>query len=381
MPNWRDGERVDTLKVECVDPISLKHLSWLRVTGATIEEQYASDTRIAGTVTTIFPEDYVEQSMIRLIHIARFSNGEEYRATLGTFFALRTRESWEKGFKEVEFDLKSVLYGMENDLAPRDMTLSQGAQAKAAFEKICAECHRPRIWVSGADNRKWTKNRTLEAGKSYLTWLHEIANLSGNRLDCNPNGYVTFSKYVAPSQRNYGTKLAWNSPLVISSEISRTSNEMTVPSRAIATFEHSYKAKVRDGVYKYDTTDSDGVRHKKGDPKYKEESRRKTITAVSDVKQGSYAHIGRRGFRVSTFNKLDDLGDSVSAAQKKADEFLKRESHPVTNWTLSTLWWEVHEGDVISFKPNAESGYRKCVVMRASKELWHYTIELELKEV
>ena len=369
MPNWLDGERIDVLRAQCVNPTNYGHVGWLTVVDASITEAYYSDTRIQGTVTALVAADYVPLSMIRLIHEARFTNGETYRATLGTFFAIRSKDTWKSGAQVTEFELKSVLYGMVNDICPLDYTIGKGAMAQNVFNSICADCARPRLWVSGANDKRFDKNVVLEAGDSHLSWLHQLADMSGNRIDCDELGRVTMSKYTAPHNTTPMMKLPFNSPLVLASGISRESNEMEIPSRAIVTWEHSYETKVRSG------TNSDGT------PRYTTKTERKTITEFADVAAGNAAALGRRGFRVASWHSMDDVGDSKSTAQQYARQFLAEESLPTTTWSVTTRWFELHEGDVINWKPSESADYRKVLVQNIDKNLLNYTMSLTLKEV
>lgn len=382
MPNWYDGERRDTIKARCVDPITFENLGWLTITGATITEGYYTDTRIQGTVTALDAEQYVPLSAIRLIHEADFHNGEHYVQTLGTFFAVRSNDNWKNGAHLTEFELKSVLYGMSKDPAPYEMTLAEGSMTKAAFLDICDHCNRKkRQWVDGANNKKFTKNHVLALGDSRLSWLHQLADMTENRIDCDASGAVIMSKYTAPSKRTAKMSLAYNSTLVISSGIVRESNFMEVPMRAIVTWEHSYKTQVPDGTYKSSYTDSKGVTHTAGSAKYKEKTERKTIISWADVDAGNQAHINRRGYRIASWHSEEDLGESEATAQKKAKEYLSEESKPTVNWEVTTRWFEVHEGDILRWKPSDSEDYRKVLVSAAEKNLFNFTIKLTLKEV
>ena len=382
MPTWTDGERRDVLRVQMVNPTNYGHLGYLNVTSASITEAYNSDTRIQGTITALDAnETYIPLAMIRLIHEAEFSNGEHYRRILGTFFAIRSRDTWRSGAQETEFELKSVLYGMQDDLAPFDMTIAKNSTAQAAFNAVCSKCNRPRLWITGANNKRFAKNRTLEAGDSYLSWLHQLANMAGNRLDCDERGRVIMEPYTAPSKRSAKMRLAFNSSLVLASGFSRSSNEAETPGRSIVTWEHEYTVKVKDGTYALDTTDKDGVFHSKGSTKYTTKKERKTITDYADVTSGNAAHISRRGFRVSEWHALDDLGDSKSTAQAKAKSYLASDSKPTVTWSIQTRWFEVYEGDVIAWKPSQDEPYRNCLVTDADKDLFAFTINLSLKEV
>lgn len=374
--DWRDRERRDYLTVEMVHPTSFNHLGWLKgVTGATVTEDYESDTRIAATVTTVAPESYIDLALLRIHHECRFSNGDTWNECIGTFFALRSDDEWVSGVHQTTFDCKSMLYGMEQDIAPKVLTIKKGGKTKAAFETICKECKRPRRWVS-ANDKAFGSNTDFDAGQSYLERLHDLAEKSDNRVDVTTDGVVTIQKLVKPAKRSPVMKLAWNSPLVLASGISMSTDDMEVTSRAIVTWKHSYKTKVRDGVYK-----SNSGNHKKGDPKYKESTANKDVTAWADVPSGNRAHIDRRGFRVASWHSEDDLGDSQSVAQKKAKEYLAEEDEPNVVWTVPCRWFDIHEGQVISWLPPDATQYRNCLVESLERDLWHYTQTLTLKEV
>ena len=377
MPNWLDGERRDRVLCELISPNGYGHLGWLSgVTAVRVTEGYESDTRINATVTTVEPETYIDLAMVRLIHVATFAGGEEWREVIGTFFAMRDSDTFRSGGSETTFQLRSVLYGMADDLAPHDLTVAKGSTASAAFAKMCQTCKRPRLWVDGANDARFTANRTFEAGKSYLSWLHQLANAAGNRLDVDPQGRVTMSRYVRPRDRAASMTLAWNSPLVLASGIRHETNASEIPSRAVVTWEHESTVLVRNGVYK---TATDG--HRKGDPRYTKKTVRSTMTAYADVAAGNAAHIDRRGFRVTTFHTEDDLGESQAVAQQRAAQYLDEEDDPRITWEVPCRWFDVHEGDIISWLPPGESGYRKCLVHNTNRDLRDFSQTLILKEV
>lgn len=374
MPNWLDGERRDRIRAELVNPSGYGHLGWLDgITAARVTEGYESDTRINATVTTVEPGTYVDLAMVRLIHVATFATGEEWRETIGTFFAMRDADAWQHGGASTTFQLRSALYGMADDLAPAELTIAAGSTASAAFARICQACKRPRLWVAGANDKRFTANRVLEAGQSYLSWLHQLANMTGNRLDVDPMGRVTMSKYTRPRARSAGTRLAWNSPLVLSSGIQRETNASDIPGRAVVTWEHDRQVRVRDGVH------TSGAQ--KGQPKYRTQTVRSTVTAWADAPAGSPAAIGRRGYRVTTWHAEDDLGESQALAQQRAAEYLDAEDDPRTTWTVPARWFDVHEGDMLAWLPPGGSSYRKCLVHAVDRDLWHFTQTITLKEV
>jgi len=378
-----ERERQDRLYAELVTPVGYKHLGWLTgVIDASITEDYDSDTRIQGTVTTIEPESYIENAMVRLIHDSKWPNGTSSREVLGTFFVIRTREVWEHGACETVFELKSVLYGMKDDKAPEPMTLAQGSYGVDAFAKICNLCSRPKTALVSKNDKRKLEATTLDAGKSYLSWLHDVAEQDGMRVDVDVNGYVTYDLDRGFDQ-SPAMSLAYNSHVILDGT-ERTTDASTIASRSIVTWEYSYEVEVEDGVYKSAYTDSDGVYHAKGSTKYKKSTQKKPITAWADVDQGHPAHIGRRGWRKSEYHKYsgEEYGSnsSVSQAQRMAKELLTEDTAVTTEWSVSSLYIpDLHAGQVIRWKP-PEGDWRLCLVTDLKKELHHFTMSFTLKE-
>lgn len=371
--DWTSGERRDHLRAVLVDPVSYAVVGELgEVTGGSIVENYDAPTRVSGTVETIAPETYVDLSMVRLIHEAQLGP-ETYRETLGTFFALRSSGTYRVGTHRVLYDLKSVLYAMQDDYAPEDLTLAKGSTAKAAFARICGLCSRRRSWVDGASDSRWGKAWTLEAGDSYLSWLHQLADRSSNRVDASASGLVTMAAYVRPRDREPIMRLPWNSPLVMSAGIADRTNEDELPSRAIVTWEHAHEVRVRDGVY------TSGAQ--KGQPKYRTKTERTTVTGWADADAGARSSIGRRGYRVSTWHVEDDLGAGKAAAEEKARQYLNREDDVIRRWDVPCFWFPVHEGDVLLWREPDSDSWRRCLVDELRRDLTNWTQVLTLRGV
>ena len=356
---WEDKERRDLLSVQLITPSGYADAGWLEgVTGGSITDDHDTDTRIAATITTIAPESYVDLAMMRLWHEARFSEGSAHVELLGTFFALRTSEEWKSGTNEVTFDLKSALYGLSSDIAPTAKTLGKDSFARAAFEQICKECKRPYAWTD-ANNKRFTANKVLEAGKSNLSRLHELANLSGNRLDVDAQGRLVMERYVQPKNRTPVMDLQHDSPLVLASGITRSTDESTIPSRAIVTWNHSQTVRVRG----------------------KNTTQQKAITAYADVASGAHSSIGRRGFRVATYHQEDDLGTSTALAQRMAKKYLDAEDDISVTWSVPCRWFPIRAGQCINWLAPDAPTYRKCLVTRVERKLTNFTQTIQLREV
>ena len=383
--SW-EKERRDTLKAEMVTPSGYKHLGWLKgIVSASILEDYDSDTRIQGTVSTTDPDSYIDLSMIRLIHESRWPDGSSSMETLGTFFVVRTGDNWKSGTQQVTFELKSVLYGMKDDLAPEPLTLASGSYGIDAFAKICSLASRPKTSLVQKQTNRRISNLTLKAGESYLKWLHEVAENDGRRIEVSESGYVLYTDDLG-AKKAPSMSIAAEADCVIASGIRVSSDETVRASRSIVTWDYQYEEQIPDGTYKSDYTDSYGVRHAKGSPKLKKTTAHKAITAYADVDQGDRAHIGRRGWRKSVYHKYSgdeySANPSVSEAQMIAKNLLPEDAVITAKWEIPMLYLaDLHAGQVIRWKPPGETEYRRCLVTKLSKELMHYTMKATLTEV
>ena len=350
--DWTSKEIRHSLIAEMVKPNGYTHLGWLDVENGTVTYQYYSDERVYGKVSTYTMDEYIDLAMLRLVHIAELGK-EIYREPLGTFFAEVSSDEYTESVHKGSFNLNSVLWGMADDLAPNETSLAEGGFAKDAMQQICEKCSRPFKIESNFNDYRFGSNHILEALDSYLSHLHQIADLSGNRVDCDELGNVSFSKYIAPSEKEPTISLEYGSSMILTQPISMDNGDSDTYSRAIVTWEHSDD----------DTNES------------------MVITGYADVESGNRLHIANRGYRKSVAYREDDLGTSIVEAQNKAREYLEYDSVGTVTWELQTKYFPLSVGDVIKWRPR-DGAERYCMVTSLEKQLsGSFSMDIIMKEI
>lgn len=353
LDRWRDTEISHHLTCMMVDPHSFEPLDELYVTDASIDEEYESDTRVSGSVTAEDYSSYIDLSAIRLYHDARFSDGSTDKELLGTFFVHGVDPSYKSGSTSASLTLGSALWAMSVDMQMYSYTVPTGTRTSTVFVDLCNRCWRPHKLLPGYNNYRFTTTQVWDAGQSHLSHIYNLTDISGNRVDVEPDGTITLGKYTAPHYQAAADDLAWDDPLVLSESIDMESDDGEVPGRVGVSWEYR-----PDGA-----TDS------------------RTIAAFADVSQGSRYSINRRGYRVSELKTLQDVdSSSVAEAQKRAKAYLSEVDQASVKWSLTVRWCEIHEGDVLNWMPPTGT-WRKCLVYSADMDLKTWTIKLTLKEV
>lgn len=346
---WRSGEAEHALEVEMLDPASFASRGTLSVTGASMSEDYYSDTRASGSVSLLSADDYIELSAIRLWHRYELPNGERGREPMRTFFVTANPGVYTFGGESMTLELSSMLWAMSVD-ENVFYQVAAGATSKAVFEDICRRTRRKGRVEPGAGDYRFASTTIWDAG-SYLDQMFALTEAAGNRVDEDPYGVVTMERYVRPSARSVKHSLRYDDPLVVSSGIERESDELALPGRAWVAWEAG---------------DGDD---------------RRTAHACADVPDGSPLSIGRRGFRVASMHHLSDVEEmSQSEAQRRASRFLASDTEATTTLSVTFRWFGIREGDVIGFVPGDGEPSRKYLVKSADYDFTAWTVRTVLKE-
>ena len=384
LDKWLAPERLDRVRLVLVDPVSFKPIGReLPCTGGTVDDSYDSDTRISASAQTVDFDKYVDLAAVRVVHESEWPSGRTESEVLGTFYVTDTPGDWESGSNPVTFDLRSSLWAVSVDKPMGPYTIAKDATAENVFDDVCRRCHRASRKAPGYVPYRHQEPIVLDASTSYLEILEQGsgAQEKGNRLEVDPDGKIALTKYIDPHSKGADYRLAWDSSFVLSSAVSRKSNELQTAGRSVVTWDYSYEVEVQDGEYERDYTDSEGNQHQKGDPKYKKTTEHKTVAGGADVNPSDRASIKRRGFRVAVEHSLQDMEtDSVSEAQERARAYLKDDSKPTTTWSFETRWIGAKAGQIVRFE--APDGTNpKCLVETVRSDLWTFKQQITLREV
>lgn len=324
------------------------------VGSTTIDYGYYTDDRCSASIETADWDAYQLGSWLRIYHVVSTPAMGDVRIMRGTFAPYDATITSGAGRTTVQLQLQSALGALGEDYDAWAMTIGARASASNAIKTICNKVGRPYRLLPSFIDYRYTSSSALEAGKSFRSRLYAICSASGNRMDVDARGRLTFEKYVAPSEKYPSMFLDVDDArsVIVDGTVSLGTSQFSRPSRSIV-------------VYK----DGDEV-----------------ISAQSDVASSSTASFERRGYTKAILHELDDMSSpkTVAHAQQLAAKYLKTDAAPTETWELETLWLPLKEGDVVSFAPRGLDPFgngkaRKCLVQSATETTSR--IKLYLKEV
>lgn len=355
--DWTDREVRHRVEAVMVNPGDLDDELGVLPTvvgSAQIDRGYYTDDRTGGTVETAAWDDYVLGAWIRLYHVGWTPATGDVRVERGTFAIRDSTIATGAGGIVFTFDLMSALGAISQDYDAWPMSIGQGAKASAVIKSVCEKCGRPYRTGPQFVDYLWRTGAALEAGETFRSRLFAICTQTGNRMDVDAHGRLTFRQYVAPAQRTASMTLDVDDSrsVIVDGSIEPGTNLFTRPARSV-------------------------VVYKDGD---------KVISAQADVAQTSPTSRQRRGFTVAELHELHDMGSpkTVSHAQQLAKSYLAGDSAPTATWQLETLWLPLDQGDVVEFAPRrydpfGDGGARKCLVQTVEETVDR--LRLTLKEV
>lgn len=371
---------------------ALEGVEWA---ASNLEAAYYTDMRTGGKLR-VHGDGYKRGSFIRIVHsVPEFG----YSKTLGTYVVTDEAPQRVGGEWVRDLTLSSTLVMLANDLFPKPVPIDKGTRALDAMKSVLSKSgaasmrtafgnfsgadatSRVAIDDSLADDVKATKAQVLEAGKSRLEAFFALANMSQNRIDVAPEGYIRVSRYARPASR----AASWTFDLedargtVLAGSLSRSSDWLSMPDTVAV--QHDYNAKVEDGTYARKTTDKDGTVHPKGSKKYKTVQR--TLYAIARNASGPHS-IATRGYSIVDFRQVPNISPhTLQAASDYAVRALKSDVEQV-EWELQTTYVPIWEGDVVNLVVHdgdaAYRGTRKCLVKNVDIQLGTMLTSLTLKE-
>ena len=362
--DWKDLTREDKLTFLMVSPTNLNEiygeLDGVDLSSSSLDAEYYTDTRTSGSLTVV-GDGWIRGSLIRVVHSVPAWG---WTRTLGTYIVTNDEAKRENGVWKYELTLQSMLFGLSTDLLVRPWTVAKNAMAiKAMRDCLNAAAFKHTI-VSGANDYKLKTPQVMESGTSRLTCLYSLCTMANDRLDVNPNGYVTVSKYVKPASLAPSARIDLSDPRGIAlDDLSRSTDWLQMVDIAAVSFKYS------DSV-------------KKGG---KTETVQREINAYAKVSSSMHQAHAQRGYTVTDFRSVSELTPQTAAqAQKLANQYLKENAPELVEWELTTTYLPVWEGDVVELVVHdgmeQYKGIRKCLVKGVSLDLGSMTMALTLKE-
>lgn len=349
---------------------ALEGVEWA---ASSLEAAYYTDMRTGGKLR-VHGDGYKRGSFIRIVHgVPEFN----YSKTLGTYVVTDEAPQRVGGEWVRDLTLSSTLVMLANDLFTQPVPIDKGTRALDAMKSVLSKSgaasmrsafgnfsgadatSRVAIDDSLADDVKATKAQVLEAGKSRLEAFFALANMSQNRIDVAPEGYIRVSRYTRPASRaaSWTFDLADARGVVLAGSLSRSSDWLSMPDTVAV--QHDF------------TVEKNG------------KTQQRTLYAIARNATGPHS-IASRGYSIVDFRQVPNISPhTLQAASDYAAKALKSDVEQV-EWELQTTYVPIWEGDVVNLVihdgDKAYRGTRKCLVKNVDIQLGTMLMSLTLKE-
>lgn len=181
---------VDSRTLEEVEPLA-------GVVGFSLSESWRGDYRQTGQID-VDGERLPLWAGVRC-YVNTSQGAESAREAICTLVPNPAPVEVSKGRETASYDLKSMLSKLGGNLQARDVGVSAGTDPAAHFSKVVTACGAV-PWVHpGCMGYKTRAARVWEAGKSYLTEAHAMADACGGRVEPDAMGRVCMVPYQNPS--------------------------------------------------------------------------------------------------------------------------------------------------------------------------------------
>lgn len=293
--------------------------------GASVNENYNSDSRVQAKLSTIVDEGasdgYIKQARLRMnLHIP----SRDYMDEFVTGYVSNISEKTEHGYTRRDYTIEGTIWGLLEHKIAAPVTVSKGAKLIKSWTSLMS-LTRMQYSTSGAQDHAFTKPTVYEVGTSLGTILFELSS-GYDRMDNNGHGLVTLSKYVEPSKREATRTIDFTDPRGLAKQpIELTSSEWEAPGRAIVTATVS-------------KTDDDG------------KTTQEVIVGSYDAPASHTTSISSRGWlraRSDTYSGVSE-NPSKNELNTEAKKNWTNAQGKYRQWTIPTVFANYHAGEVVN---------------------------------
>lgn len=350
--DWKDLTIPGRMRAWMVEPNRLGNvlgeLTGVQWDACSIECGYYIDTRTTAKLV-VHDGNWDGRAWIRL-------TWETTDATIviGTYVVTDEPCDSEYGRDCYELSLNSVLFALSQEFDDNPWTISKGAYTSACLKRLFNKIGHA---YSDANLKEYRaeKSYVLERGKSVLDWLFDIADHTGNRVDVNGYGVVTFSRRIAPQSIPQKFILDIKDERgLIKGGLHRDTDRLNTPGRVV-------------------------IHHQVGSG-----DNAKDIVAHADAKgSASYSY---RGYLKVDFQSVSDMSpETYAQALKLAQQSIKEQGVQQIEWSFPIVALPIWEGTGVTLLPHNTwyTGARKCFVKSiemSDLNLNRPTMNLTLKE-
>lgn len=356
-----------TISALIIDPVNINNvigsLKNIVSDSVSISENYNSDSRIQGKLTTITKPDesdgYISYGRIRIILSIP---SRQWSATILTGYVSDVEEHVESGYLQRSYSIEGTLWGLLDHKLYQPVVIGKGAELTTVWTALMRKHTKMQYDTSKA--RKYTFSNTVlyEAGTSLSTILFEVSS-GYNRMDVDPFGAVTLKRYISPSNQTASKTLNYTdlSGFAIA-PITRKFSEYEAPGRAIVTTMVSVK---------------------KG-----KSTSQKTLVGHYDAPANDITSIQKRGWLSARTDSYYGTSENptVSELNKVAKQNWENSKQDIgCEWSGSTVFQDYHAGDVVTLiAPISSTSHptkHKVLISSVSTSFRDFKQSLTMKEV
>lgn len=338
---WLDPSYTPEIRVDMVDPHNLKTIrgQLSGVTKIELTEGYYSNTKISGSIETI-KDNYIGGSWLRIM-----VEGEPL-ATLGVT-DVKSKRAPERSLKKT-YDLQSVLWMLDSDIAFMLYTIGGGTRASTAIKAIVKDCEKEVIFEAGARDSLYAESKIFERTDSYRSILSDICEKSNNQLSIDGYGRILISAYIPPSSK-----------------------------AAVWTLD----AQASNGIILspgYEDDDSSGEAYNRTIIVATNDNQ--TIVASADAPSGSEISSAYRGWTRAKVHELSDMSPFTQVkAQQMVNQYAPDDRSTGSTRECTCLYFPIRAGDVVEWAQ--DGAQQRYLTQTVESDLNKWTVKLTLKKI
>lgn len=349
--DWTKSGIRDTYRWVMCDNRTLKEIA--DMTGfvdGRISASYEGDLKYSGSIT-VSNSNFVTGRLLRCYYTATLeSEGRSKTICLGTFFTGNDQMRYLHGRYTGTIELYSMLKSQTDSKLMVPVTFKKDNSALNSWWQLLQASGSKAYGIARVKDAKWKKNETMDFGETSLTALNRIAEFLNGQITCDAKGHIVLEPYVVPSKKPVSYSVPSGASSLVFEGVDATFNRTDCVNRFGVRYEQVVEKKVQDGVYKAKYTDSSGVTHEKGSPKYRTEKVKVPIYGQARLAKDNAYSFEKRGRFI---DEVDTLQNMDPETKEKANEIaarrLKRFARGDVQYTFNSYYMPYDIGQVVRF--------------------------------
>lgn len=330
--------------------------------GATVTENYYSDSRVQAKLSTIVAEGesdgYIDNARLRINITIPYRN---WFKEFVTGYVTNISEKSEHGYTKRDYTIEGTLWGLLNHKISAPISIGNGTKRNYIWKSLLGTQTKMQYTADGAPDKTFTVASPIiyEVGSNLSTVLFELAS-GDTRMDNNGHGTVVLKSYTEPSKSEATRTIDFSDMRGLALyPLEMSSSKWEAPGRAIVTSTVS-------------KTDDDG------------NTTQEVIAGYYDAPDSNFTSLATRGWLNARSDAYTGVSENPTAAElkKEAERNWKNSQGKYRTWTAGSVFADYHAGEVVNLVLNdAKKSTVKVLIQSVRTDLKAFTQELTMKEV